>query len=496
MEDSINIEEIFEKAKIINEKKNFNNSYIISSLIINLIVKCEFNINNKAISKKSKKIYVYNKDIFFTSYSNIIIGNINDKLFIPKYILSFFDFKILALELNNLLINSLEEYIKLRNCHINNDYSQNLIDNNSNIGEFIILNKSKDNKNILKTHNNPKGNNIDKKYKKDIFNINKNNIKKINKRAISCKNNNKNRLNQNNPSLSNSFKINSANYSNKIEINNEKKNLDYSKIIKKELDSMKGIDKLINNSNISMMNTKKVPMINISSFGMENIKIFQININDQPTKIKNQIDINSNDDTKENYMKHKNELDMNNRELQIVKEEKDQYKNERNEIDNFNESYKAIKNELEKAKIALKKEIKEKELFKTNNLNLQEKIHQKETENEKNIKQYNDIIKDKENQIKNLIGKNKEIEEENIGLKQKLNSLLEKENIILKEKENQLKELETNYLNEKKELKNLKAKLNIIQRELKDKKEELINVQLKNNNLIMEKIKKKSKLRI
>lgn len=115
-------------------------------------------------------------------------------------------------------------------------------------------------------------------------------------------------------------------------------------------------------------------------------KIFQININDQPTKIKNQIDINSNDDTKENYMKHKNELDMINRELQIVKEEKDQYKNERNEIDNFNESYKAIKNELEKAKIALKKEIKEKELFKTNNLNLQEKIHEKETENEKNIK--------------------------------------------------------------------------------------------------------------
>ena len=79
-----------------------------------------------------------------SSNKNIIIGNLNEKLFIPKYILSYYNQGIFESEKNYLLNDSvfLENYLKSRNCDINNGKKQDLVFNNFSIGYIIFLTKN------------------------------------------------------------------------------------------------------------------------------------------------------------------------------------------------------------------------------------------------------------------------------------------------------------------------------------------------------------------
>ena len=136
-----NINNIFAIEDNINYEK-FSNCYIIPSKIIELIKNNEF--PNANIENNLKNIYYQNNNIFFTSNKNIIIGNLNEKLFIPKYILSYYNQGIFESEKNYLLNDSvfLENYLKSRNCDINNGKKQDLVFNNFSIGYIIFLNKN------------------------------------------------------------------------------------------------------------------------------------------------------------------------------------------------------------------------------------------------------------------------------------------------------------------------------------------------------------------
>ena len=136
-EDLLDIQKIFVKMNKTNNIFSFNNCYIIPTTIFYLINKCI--LQNKVLQHYRKKIYLKDKDIYFIDLYSIIIGNLHKEYFIPKYILFYNTQNLLNTEKEIFDSNEIEDYIKSRNCEINDDYIQNLIYEKKIIGKFITL---------------------------------------------------------------------------------------------------------------------------------------------------------------------------------------------------------------------------------------------------------------------------------------------------------------------------------------------------------------------
>jgi hypothetical protein len=139
------------KPPILNEntiivKKSF---FILSPKIMNLIKKLWF--QNVELKNLQKEIIIKNKDIFICEFKSIIIGNLNkDLVFIPKIIFSYNLFEIVKFEKKLLLSNSINDYIKLRNCESN--LKKIKIDNKEELIIYII--KSPQLENRINRNNN------------------------------------------------------------------------------------------------------------------------------------------------------------------------------------------------------------------------------------------------------------------------------------------------------------------------------------------------------
>ena len=93
------------------------------------------NLNNSNNLLEPKKIKIRNKTIFL--YNNntyeIIIGNLNKVIFIMNYILKYNNSNVYQSDKKKLFENSINDYIKYRNCKNDNTYSQLLRDSKNQI---------------------------------------------------------------------------------------------------------------------------------------------------------------------------------------------------------------------------------------------------------------------------------------------------------------------------------------------------------------------------
>ena len=93
-----------------------NQCIIIPSYIIYLIYKCLF--YNNSFQNFRKKIYIKKADIIVNGFNCIFIENLNDELFIIKYILYYYRNDTLKSEKEFFDSNEIEDYIKSRECNI------------------------------------------------------------------------------------------------------------------------------------------------------------------------------------------------------------------------------------------------------------------------------------------------------------------------------------------------------------------------------------------
>ena len=121
-EDLSNAQNMIAEPNKINDIFHFKECNIfICNKIISLLNQYIF--QNKIETNFKKNIYIKNKDIYFYDFDNnsIIIGNLNKELFIPKYILSYDTNEALKSEKEIFSSNEIADYIKYRNCEINNN---------------------------------------------------------------------------------------------------------------------------------------------------------------------------------------------------------------------------------------------------------------------------------------------------------------------------------------------------------------------------------------
>ena len=160
---------IFKENNIVF-KKNF---FILSPRILNSIKKMSF--PNVDLKLQQKEIIIKDKDIFICEFKSIIIGNLsNDLTFIPKIIFSYNLFEIIKFEKKLLLSNSINDYIKLRNCESN--LRKIKTDNKEEIIIYIIKNPQ------LENRINRNSNEINLGEK--VFDTDPNNIRKVGSKKI------------------------------------------------------------------------------------------------------------------------------------------------------------------------------------------------------------------------------------------------------------------------------------------------------------------------
>ena len=449
-EDILNVQKIFAKLYTMKKIYNFNKCNIFSSNTIFLINK--YILKNKILNNFRKNIYVKNKDLYFVSINCIIIGNLNEKLFIPKYILSYDSKETLQSEKIILDSNEIEDYIKSRNCDINNNNKiQNLVNNNKIIGQLTNLTNS-----ISANNNMPMDANLLDDPKTWIS-------KKI-----------------------------------PINVNNKKKNFNNAKSANKN--NIKGIH-----------NMGKI--FNSTEIGNNSMRIINIQKNDMNLSIKNFSSFNKSPNKKNEInqsilysKKYKEQQDEINNLKKIIQELKNELKNEQNKLDK--EKINKLKvdeilkgkdnriNELEKENFALKNETKNLKQFDS----IQQELKDFKKDNTSNRKENQDVIetnKEKANQINNLERDNKE-------LKDKINKLLKEkeelkknnseiENLLQEEKKanidslnnrdiknktinNENKELKSKLQNLIKELNNEGNKYNELFKSLNSKEKEINNL--------------------
>ena len=164
----MNIEKIKPKNLLKNEIIFYQNCYIINSEIMNIIISI---FNNKELDLKNTKIFVKNENIYLMYSKNIIIWNLNEKLFVPNFIISFnsnYEFNYSELQVltdeNDERIGKLEILLNKttnKENDINQDYknislknSPNYIVNNINISnDDISLDKNMIKSQILDKNN-------------------------------------------------------------------------------------------------------------------------------------------------------------------------------------------------------------------------------------------------------------------------------------------------------------------------------------------------------
>ena len=152
-------------------KKSF---FILSPKIMNFIKKLGF--QKVELNILQKEILIKDKDIFICEFKSIIIGNLNNNLiFVPKIIFSYNLFEIIKFEQKLLLSNSINDYIKLRNCESNLQKIKN--DNKEEIIIYIIKSPKLENRiNRTSNDNNAEG--------KLINTQPNNNIKKVGSKKV------------------------------------------------------------------------------------------------------------------------------------------------------------------------------------------------------------------------------------------------------------------------------------------------------------------------
>ena len=179
---NLNIENIENK----NNNKFLNKCYIIHYKIIDMINNT-FQINKKNITLFRKTIFSKFNNIYIYDKNYIIIGNIEETIFIPKYIFSL-DYKVLEKEQNIILTyKDIENYLIFRNYNKNSHNLTN--DKKEIIGKVFILSFNEENNMAMERKNNIFPN--VKKISNIPKNINRNNI---NKRKIDNKDSNENDL--------------------------------------------------------------------------------------------------------------------------------------------------------------------------------------------------------------------------------------------------------------------------------------------------------------
>ena len=492
-------ESIFEKTNIINNNLSFNNCYIIHSKIIDLIN--EYQFQNKDISNNLKKIYVKNEFIYFIDGNNLIIGNINAKLFVPKYIINYYSKQLLEKEKNIISNNCeiLEDYLKIRNYKNNNSLKQSLIDENTTrIGSITVLNQNQKNNetlnnnkitNISNNQNIGPGNGIYSKNPKDKgvslnknINVNINPIKtgngmpnkKITKSTINKKqgiySKKVNIIKMNNTSENNKVQYNLGQIQTKLKNNNSKGNSPLNKINKNIMKNNKSIPiKEFYNKDNNIDNNEQLNSDNLK----KTINDLKVKINNKDKEIQKMQD---------NINKQKEEYDI---KIKKCIEEKDML------INNLKKEYSILQDELNnnKKKFLYETDILGKELENTKAKMEQiqnENMKQQNNLNDKDIKlieqiKINEQIK---NELNNSKGRNYQIEEQKnnskieeqnkeINILKERNEYLEKQNeLILNEKESIIKDLQSKYLNAQNELKKINEQFN-------SNKDELININQK-----------------
>ena len=161
-EDLINRDKIQPNVNIKEIIKYNQLSYIIPSKIMNIIEKNEF--VDKDIYIGSVEIFTKENYIYISDFYTLTVGSLNEQLlYVPKYIFSYQTMDTLDLEKEKILSFSIEVYITMNNCIINNyNNIQKLekgvlliIDNNLN-DKNKFNEKNKENKESLDSEIKPK----------------------------------------------------------------------------------------------------------------------------------------------------------------------------------------------------------------------------------------------------------------------------------------------------------------------------------------------------
>ena len=446
----------------------YDKFHIIPFEIMNSIKE---NILGSNITVEPKEIFL-SKDnyIYILDSLQIYFWKIDDKLlFTIKYIFSYDSINIFNQEKEIINSTSIIEYIQQRKCNQNGAILQDLLDNESSkkIGKFINLNNNSiiegKEKDINKDDNPIKKGIIEKKINSNIK------INLVEKRKVSNNGNShkSKKIIVKKREISHIIDGNKSIKNISISSYNSQKNIHVSYLKEKnDLNNHKALKNKKNESKVEKINKNK----SILSEKKESIK-----------KIKNELEIQklNNNEIEQNKIKLLNEKEkeinakekeINKKELEIKNKEQE-LENREKEINIKEKEIKCKEEEIGKKEKEInnkKEELELKKKWKKSEKNNLEKGIQKLKINEnRNIKKYDNKLKEKHKIINEKLKENKKIQ---IDLENKKNEIskLNKDN----------KNIKLNYENEIKTLnKNLNLKIGNLEknlRELKSKNEELI----------------------
>ena len=506
----VNINEIYPKKKTKQNIEFYQNNFLIHEKIIEMIYK--YNYPNEKIVIKPKKIIVKNDNIYLFDECSINIGNLNEQyLFSPQYIFFYNQLRIMTEEKEKLFCLSIKDYIESRKCIENNYNIQTLIEeNNKAIGKLIIFHtnlKKEKRKNEFKEYNIDKilkekidileseNTQKDTKYEKELNErdeiINKlvYENEEINKEFIKLKNEKSEEENKEKNDIIKRLQIEINEKNNEIktlenEIRNKNEMFGNSEIENKEKNDM--IKNLENENKIKFDLIKKLENENEENNDIiRNLQNEKEEKNDIIDRLQNEM--KEKDDTIEQLEKEIKEKGDTIEQLEnAIKENKKSEKQEKNDyIRNIGNEVKEKNNIIKN----LETEIKEKNKI----------IEKLENDNKKyNLcKQANEKQKNKIKELEDLV---EEISKKYNDLKYEKNEKDKKEKKehieTIKNLENEIEDINKKYNDlyfEKNEKNNENAKLReineCIQKELKNKENQLENAQELNNKYKLDETK-------
>ena len=479
-EEISNAQKLFAQLNKINDIFHFKECNIfINQKIISLLNQYIF--QNKIETNFKKSIHIKNKDIYFYDFENnsIIIGNLNKELFIPKYIISYDTNEALKSEKGIFPSNEIADYIKSRNCEINNNNKiQNLINNNKIIGKLIcLMNTISENKTKFEKISNVKQRILNHTIKPRKKHKDENNLRRYSINNLTLKKNNQQQHTLNLTKLNNDFQsLNNEN--NEISIKtlllkdqeNTSKLNNYEKKIKEQQNEINNLcqkNKQLNNEIETLKKSK------LNEEKNNELKINEI-LKENDNKIMELEKTNSDKQKELEYLK--DEFDLIQNELKDTKEKVITIQKEKNNLINNNREKDIQIENLKKENFLIKKEIEK----------LKERMHD-EKENKLEEKKDNILINNDKLQNNNI--KIEDLLEENKSLKESINNnKIEFDNLFAKLK-NQLLDIKQglnkeSQLKEYNDLKIENLSLNYI---LKEKINEIDTLNIKINFMYKEK---------